>query len=129
MPSESPPVSAPPSPDPTPDPEVCARLAEHLPALVEVGELPAGVTGHLSVCVRCRVEAAHYRRLGELLALVRRSPLPVPADLEARLLEALDDAESRLARRAAAAGVAVAGLVAGAAGAVMLARRRPRLAL
>ncbi|RMH81411.1 MAG: hypothetical protein D6683_04420 [Actinomyces sp.] len=127
MPSESPTVPAPPSPGP--DPEICARLAEHLPALVEVAELPAGVTEHLAVCVRCRVEAAHYRRLGELMALVRRSPLPVPADLEARLLDALDDAESRLARRAAAAGVALAGLVAGAAGAVALARRRPRFAL
>ena len=80
---------------------------------------------HVSTCLRCQAELAHYRRLLRSLRQLRDDPVAVPADLPALVFARLDHPNNPWARRAAYAG-ALAATAASAAGAIVLVASRSR---
>ena len=111
-------------------PTPCDDVAESLAGVVDgTTVLDRRATRHVTACLRCQAELAHYRRLLRTLHQMREQPVRVPGDLHALILARLDAvAVGRTgpwARRVAYAG-AVAATAAGAAGAIALVASRNR---
>jgi hypothetical protein len=114
----------------------CELVAEQLPNIVESGHSDPALASHVESCLRCQAELVQYRKLLRSLHHLRTEVLePAPGTLT-NILANLEAAGERSAirsllggRRAAyVGGIAVATAAAGAAGAIVLARRRLRLA-
>lgn len=108
----------------------CDEIREELPAYVKDRGGSLAVRRHLSRCAECRTELARYDSMVELLGGLEMRTAEIPPGLAAQLA-AIPSQASRAAavrthvarnRRAYLGGVAV--VLAGAAGAAVLQRRR-----
>jgi anti-sigma factor RsiW len=120
------------------DPTECEQVAPRLHEIVENDqEADARVLAHVETCLRCQAEVVQYRKLLRALHQLRTEVLEPAPGLLTDVLASLEAVGERSAirsiltgRRAAyVGGLAVAGMAAGAAGAVVLAGRARRVRL
>jgi anti-sigma factor RsiW len=117
------------------DPSECDRVSHLLHDIVENDhEAAPSVLAHVEKCLRCQAEVVQYRKLLRALHQLRTDVLEPAPGLLSDVLASLEHVGERSAirsiltgRRAAyVGGLAVAGVAAGAAGAVVLAGRARR---
>ena len=110
----------------------CDEISQYLAGAVDdTTVLDAPATHHVSSCLRCQAELAHYRRLLRSLRSLREEPVTAPADLPALVWARIDagDRPSPWPRRVAYAGAVAATAAAGAGAIVLVATRSRRLRL
>ena len=110
----------------------CEEVAAALPGIVDGNdEADRRVEQHVTTCLRCQAELAHYRKLLRALRQLRTEYLEPAPGLLSAILTNLEEAGERGAirsllsgkRAAYIGGVAVAATAAGAAGTIMLVSR------
>jgi anti-sigma factor RsiW len=115
------------------DPVTCESVAVLLPAVIDGNErADRRVRRHVDSCLRCQAELVQYRKLLRALHQLRTEVLEPSPGLLSAILANLEEAGERGAirsllegRRAAyLGGIAVATAAAGAAGTIVLFRRR-----
>lgn len=75
----------------------CDELADLLPAVAEdPASLDRWAAAHLSTCLRCQREVAHYRRMARRLRQLRWCRPVAPDDLVGEVLTRLDAMAERL---------------------------------
>jgi anti-sigma factor RsiW len=108
----------------------CEEIREELPAYVKDRGGSLSVRRHLSRCAECRKELARYDSLVEMLGALELTAVEPPPGLAAALAaipsraSRLADVRTHVARNRARYLSGAAVLVAGAAGAAVLQRRR-----
>ena len=67
----------------------CENLYDLMPDFVDLSALPADADKHVSNCLRCQAEMAHYRSIRRSLSEMKSSMVAPPTDLLSDILSAV----------------------------------------